>query len=203
MAKRIVVIASGETERRALPRLLSHLENEGVSIVDVLIPRRNRALDVRMAERLLKSAWYESTADRPDKFVVLLDTDRKAPDEVLAPFREGIPGRLGNEIGAEVLYAYAQWHLEAWYFGDAANLRGFLGGAVGSVDSSTPDEIQNPKLHLRNVLGDRVYTARVSEEIAERMNAATIAQRSPSFQGFLEAVANGSAKVYASGTGKE
>ena len=153
-----------------------------------------------MAERLLKSAWYGSTADRPDKFVVLLDTDGKAPDEVLAPFREGIPARLGDEIGAEVLYAYAQWHLEAWYFGDAANLRGFLGGSLGSVDSSTPDEIQNPKLHLRNVLGDRVYTARVSEEIAERMNAATIAQRSPSFQGFLEAVANGSMAVDTSGT---
>ncbi len=145
-----------------------------------------------MAERLLKSAWYESTADRPDKFVVLLDTDRKAPDEVLAPFREGIPGRLGDDIEADVLYAYAQWHLEAWYFGDAANLRGFLRGSLGSVDTSKPDEIQSPKLHLKNVLGNRVYTARVSEEIAGTVNALTIAQRSPSFQGFLEAVTNGS-----------
>ncbi len=194
MAKRVVVIASGETERRALPRLLSHLEDEGVSIVDVLIPRRNRALDVRMAERLLKSAWYESTTDRPDKFVVLVDTDGKAPDDVLAPFQQ-LSGRLGVEIPASVLCAYAQWHLEAWYFGDAANLRGFLSGSLGSVDTSKPDEIPNPKLHLRNVLGDRVYTARVSEEIAERMNAATIAQRSPSFQGFLEAVTNGSMAV--------
>ena len=194
MAKRIVVIASGETERRALPRLLSHLKDEDVSKVDVLIPRQNRALDVRMAERLLKSAWYESTADRPDKFVVLVDTDGKAPDDVLAPFQQ-LPGRLGVEIPASVLCAYAQWHLEAWYFGDAVNLRGFLGGAPGSVDTSKPDEIPNPKMHLKNVLGDRVYTARVSEEIAERMNAATIAQRSPSFQGFLEAVTNGSVAV--------
>ncbi len=190
MAKRIVVIASGETERRARPRLLSHLEDEGVSIVDILIPRRNRALDVRMAERLLKSAWYESTADRPDKFVVLVDTDGKAPDDVLAPFQQ-LPGRLGVEIPASVLCAYAQWHLEAWYFGDAANLRRFLGGAVGSVDSSTPDEIQNPKVHLKNVLGDRVYTASLSEEIARTLDAATIAQRSPSFAGFLAAVMNG------------
>ena len=195
MGKRIVVIASGETERRALPRLLSHLEDEGVSIVDVLIPRRNRALDVRMAERLLKSAWYESAADRPDKFVVLVDTDGKAPDEALAPFREGIPGRLGDDIEADVLYAYARWHLEAWYFGDAANLRGFLGGSLGSVDTSSPDEIQNPKVHLKNVLGDRVYTARLSEEIARTLDPATIAQRSPSFARFLEAVANGSMAV--------
>ena len=200
MAKRVVVIASGETERRALPRLLSHLEDEGVSIVAILIPRRNRALDVRMAERLLKSAWYESTADRLDKFVVLIDTDGKAPDDVLAPFREGLPERLGDDIGAEVLYAYSQWHLEAWYFGDAANLRRFVSGAVGSVDTSKPDEIQNPKLHLKNVLGDRVYTARVSEEIAGTLDAATIAQRSPSFAGFLEAVTNGSATADAGGS---
>ena len=171
MAKRVVVIASGETERRALPRLLSHLEDEGVSIVDVLIPRRNRALDVRMAERLLKSAWYESTADRPDKFVVLVDTDGKAPDEALAPFREGIPGRLGDDIEADVLYAYAQWHLEAWYFGDAANLRGFLGGSLGSVDTSKPDEIQNPKLHLRTCSATESIRLASPRRSRERMNA--------------------------------
>ena len=71
-------------------------------------------------------------------------------------------------------------------------LRGFLGRDVGSVDASKPDEIQNPKLHLKNLLGDRVYTAPLSEEIARTLDAATIAQRSPSFQGFLEAVTNGS-----------
>ena len=156
-----------------------------------------------MAENLIRATWYADLSVLPAKFVILVDTDGKAPEDVVAPFRDSLPARLGNEIGAEVLYAYAQWHLEAWYFGDVMKLRAFLGGAVGTVDASKPDEIQNPKLHLKNLLGDRVYTARVSEEIAERMNAATIAQRSPSFQGFLEAVTNGSVAVYASGTGKE
>ena len=72
------------------------------------------------------------------------------PDEVLAPFKENLPGRLGGEIRATVLYAYAQWHLEAWYFADVANLRSYLGQAPGDVDTSKPDEIQNPKLHLKN-----------------------------------------------------
>ena len=112
------------------------------------------------------------------------------PDEVLAPYR-GLPGRLGGEIGATVRFAYAQWYLEAWYFADAANLRDWLGGALGQVDTSKPDEIQNPKLHLKHLLGNRVYTARVSEEIASRLNALTIAARSPGFQGFLDAVMNG------------
>ena len=143
-----------------------------------------------MAENLIKAAWFESAGAPPDKFVLLLDLDGKTPDEVLAPFRE-LPGRLGGGIGAAIRYAYAQWHLEAWYFADAANLRDWMGRALGQVDTSKPDEIQNPKLHLKHLLGDRVYTARVSEEIASRLDAPTIAQRSPGFKGFLDAVMNG------------
>ena len=98
--------------------------------------------------------------------------------------------RLGN-IHAEVLYAYAQQHLEAWYFANAEGLRNFLGRNLGSVDTSKPDEIQNPKLHLKHLRGSRVYTARVFEDIARALDPETIAQRSPSFSGFLEAVING------------
>jgi hypothetical protein len=64
-----------------------------------------------------------------------------------------------------------------------------------SADPSKPDEIQNPKLHLKHLLGERVYTAVISEEIARNLKAETIAQRSPSFRGFLEAVRNGKAPV--------
>ena len=144
-----------------------------------------------MAEKIIKSAWYENPAAPPDKFVVLADADGADPDEVLDPFREDLPGRLGDEIGAAIQYAYAQQHLEAWYFADAANLRGYLGRAPGSVDTANPDEIENPKLHLKNVLGNRFYTAQTSEEIARTLDSRTIAQRSPSFEGFLEAVMNG------------
>ena len=148
-----------------------------------------------MAESLIRAAWYENVDAPPDKFVVLADTDGKSPDDALSPFRERLPGRMGDETGAKVLYAYAQWHLEAWYFGDYRGLRGYMGRAPGNVDTSSPDEIQNPKQHLKNLLGTRTYTARVSEEIARSLNPATIAQRSPSFRGFLEAVANGNTAV--------
>ena len=200
MAKRVIVIASGETERRALPLLVSHLRDKGISIVDVRIPPRSRPLNVRIAENLIRAAWYENLDALPGKFVILVDIDGKAPDDVLAPFREGLPERLGDDIGAKVLYAYARWHLEAWYFADAQNLRGYLGGATGGVDTSKPDEIQNPKLHLKNMLGKLRYTARVSEEIARKLEPLTIAQRSPSFKGFLEAVTNGSKAADASGS---
>jgi hypothetical protein len=59
MGKQVVVIASGETERRALPHLVRHLEADGVTLVDVRIPPGNKALNVEMAEKLVKSAWYE------------------------------------------------------------------------------------------------------------------------------------------------
>ena len=199
MAKNVIVLASGETERRALPHLLAHLEDRAVSVVEVRIPPRNGALSIRMAERLIKATWYERLGVcSPDKFVILLDMDGKFPDYVLEPFR-ALPERLGDEIHAAILYGCAQWHLEAWYFADAANLRDYLGGrALGKVDTSKPDEIHNPKLHLKHLLDNRVYTARVSEEIASRLNATTIAERSPSFRGFLDAVVNGSCRGSAS-----
>ncbi len=148
-----------------------------------------------MAEKLIKAAWYENPSASPDKFVILVDLDGKAPDQVLEPFAEQLPGRLGGEITATVRYAHAQWHLEAWYFADNANIRGYLGGSPGHVDTSQPDEIQNPKLHLKNLLYSQLYTARVSEDIASTLDANTIAGRSPSFRGFLEAVMNGDLPV--------
>ena len=144
-----------------------------------------------MMERLIKAAWYERPEARPHKFVVILDLDGSDPEDVLPPVREQLSERL-REVTADVLYAYAQEHLEAWYFANAENLRDYLGRALGRVDTSKPDEIRNPKLHLKSLLGDRVYTARLSQEIARALDAPTIAQRSPSFKTFVDAVMNGS-----------
>jgi hypothetical protein len=189
--KKVIVIASGETERRALPYLLSHLTSENITVADIRIPPGNKALDVNMAERLIKASWFESIADPPDKFVILVDTDGKTPDDVLRPFRERLPQQLGPSVYAQIQFAYAKWHLEAWYFADISGLRQYLDRAPGSVDPSNPDEIENPKLHLKNLLADRAYTAVVSEEIARVIDPQTVAQRSFSFNGFLDAVRNG------------
>ena len=190
MSKQVVVIASGETERLALPHLTAHLQELGIW-VEVRIPPSNRTLDVEMAEKLIKSAWYENPIAPPDKFVVLVDTNGEASEDVLGSFNQDLPGRLGDDIEATIQFAYAQRHLEAWYFGDAAKLRDYLGRALGSVNTSKPDDIENPKLHLKNLLSSRFYTARTSEEVARRLDAPTIAQRSPSFRGFIDAVMNG------------
>ena len=192
MAKNVIILASGETERRALPHLLVHLRDRSVFVKEVLIPPRNRVLNIHTVEKLIKAAWYERLGVcSPDKFVILLDVDGKPPERVLETFRT-LPERLCDEIGAAIRCAYAQWHLEAWYFADATNLRGYLDGrALGNVDTSKPDEIQNPKLRLKHLLRDQVYTARVSEEIARQLDASTIAGRSPSFKGFVDAVMNG------------
>ena len=61
------------------------------------------------------------------------------------------------------------------------------------MDSSQPDEILNPKQHLKHLLGTRPYTSLVSRDIASTLDATVVAQRSPSFRGFLAAVMNGNA----------
>ncbi|HEX5447190.1 MAG TPA: DUF4276 family protein [Pirellulales bacterium] len=193
MAKRVVVIASGETERRALPQLAAHLGAEGTLVESVLIPPRNKALDVEMAHKLVSAAWFKAAVP-PDKFVVLFDADGREPDRVLQPFRQSLPPRLHRNITAPLQLAVAQWHLEAWYFADAVNLRSYLGRATGA-DIANPDEIPNPKLRLKHLLGNCVYTAAVAEEIARVLDPAVIARRSPSFQRFIAAVKNGPTPV--------
>ena len=193
MAKRVVVIASGETERRAIPHLVHHLRDRGVELASVAIPANNRVLNADMASKLIASEWFSATLS-PNKFVVLVDADGGDPDEILRPFRENLPSRLPRGLPPDaVLYACAQWHLEAWYLADADNLRDYLGRSVGDVDTSSPDAIQNPKLHLKNLLADKLYTARVSEDIAKRLDARAILRRSPSFRTFIAAVENGPA----------
>jgi hypothetical protein len=190
MSKRVIVIAEGETDRRSLYILLAHLQAEGIAVVDIRIA--NRRLDVETVRKLVVSAWFAPPENiPPDKFVILVDADGKDPSEVLRPFRDQLRSRLPGVITADIQFAAAQWHLEAWYFADVAGLRAYLGRDPGNIDTSHPDQIQNPKLHLMNLLGQRAYTVVISEEIAKKLDANTIAQRSPSFHGFLEAVRNG------------
>lgn len=190
MTKRVVVIASGETERRALPHLLAGLEMEGI-VVDIRIPDRNRQLTPAVVHPIIYTLPHESHP--PDKVVVLVDTDGKSAGDALSTLRRSLQNFAPKAlIPLGIHFAYAQWHLEAWFFADERHLREYLGGrALGSVDAAQPDQIQNPKQHLKNLLPSRIYTAGTSESIARTLDVHTIAQRSPSFSAFLTAVRNG------------
>ena len=144
MSKRVVVIASGKTERRALPYLVRHLAAQGVVVEDVRIPPRHRAINVAIAEKLIRSVWFERADDaRPGKFVVLLDTDGASPEDVIAPIRDRLPNRV-RDIGASIQFAFAQQHLEAWYFADAGGLRRYLGRDLGNPATGRNSEPQTP-----------------------------------------------------------
>ena len=188
--KRVVVIASENTERQAIPHLVAYLRNESILVHEVRILPRNGRLDLRAAEKLIEGAWYENFDLPIDEFVILLDVDRKKLDEVLAPFERQLPDRL-RDIPAAVVCAFAQWHLEAWYFADSRNLRSHLGRDLGRVDTSKPDEIRNPKRHLMHLIHDPLYTSRVAERIAGALDPEMIANRSPSFKNFLNSIRNG------------
>ena len=80
MADHVVVIASGETERRSLPHLVSHLQKQGTSVDDVRIPPRNKALDVddqvytaRVSEQIARVLDAENIARRSPSFRGFLD----------------------------------------------------------------------------------------------------------------------------------
>ena len=190
MTKRVVVIASGETERNALPHLLAHLAEEGI-IVNVLIPDRNQQLRPRVVRPLIYSALDDYENGPPDKIVVLVDTDGKSAGDALRPIRQNLQSIAIDQAPLGIHYAYAQWRLEACFFADDRNLRNYLGRNLGSVNPNQPDRIENPKQRLRNLLPGRIYTSEISEAIAETLNPDTISQRSPSFAGFLAAVRNG------------
>lgn len=193
MSKKVVIIASGETERRSLPHLVAHLAEEGINVTEIRFPPQHRQLKVTTVVPLLQAVWSEyQYVGPPDKFVILVDVDGNQPDDTLRPFRQDFLGSLGSKVTASIQFAYAQWHLEAWFFGDSRNLRAYLRRNLGSVDTSRPDFIQNPKQHLKNLLGNVTYTSAISEAIAIQLDAQTIANHSPSFRAFLGEVRNGS-----------
>ena len=97
----------GRDRAASLPYLMAHLAADGVSVVGVRIPPGGKALNVGMAERLLKASWFERIGDPPDKFVVLVDTDGMNPDETLRPYREQLKFRIGPRITAQLQFAFA------------------------------------------------------------------------------------------------
>ena len=191
MAKRVIVIASGSTEQVALRHLTAQSTADGID-VEVRFPSRHRRLRFETVSQLINAALYDSVKGPPDKFVVLVDTDGKTPEEAMDPIKNGLERSSFRELRQRIHYAYAQWHLEAWFFADGVNLRNYFGHqSLGNVDTSQPDQIQNPKHHLQNLLGEKRYTAPVAEQIAATLDANTIEQRSPSFRGFMGSVRNG------------
>lgn len=194
--KRVIVIASGATEQRALPVLLDPLGG-GIRAGEVRMPPHHRDLTVEVVEKLIRTVWYERRDSRPTKIVVLVDADRRAPEEALEDLRSRLPDRLTDEMARSVHYTYAQQHLEAWFFADAEGLSAYLGRALRGVDASRPDEIENPKRQLKRLLRSRLYTSRVSGEIARELDPRVVEERSPSFRGILQAVRNGGAPATA------
>ena len=187
VSRHVVILASGETERRSLPNLLRHLRHEGIS-VEVRKPPRHREISSDVAIKIANACYW--SVPRPHKLVVLLDADGRDPKEQLEPLQRRI-GRSLDDLDLKVSYAYAQWHLEAWFFADESGLRRHLGKNLGNVDASQPDRIDNPKLHLRNLLAGRLYTAEMAERISRSLDATTITAKSTSFARFQDVVRNG------------
>ncbi len=186
MVRKIVVIASGETERQALPRLVEQYGSRGVILREPVRTPPHGRIDGEIAVRLVRAAAGELQANPPARFVVLVDTNGKDPGTVTGSIDQAL---LRLSVPVPVLVARATQHLESWFFADEAGLRSYFGGrSLGGVDPSEPDAIQAPKQHLRNLLRPRVYTARVAGEIAVGLSVERIWSKSPSFRTFEQAL---------------
>jgi hypothetical protein len=189
--KRVVVIASGDTERRALPHLSRDLRERGIEISDVrTLPQVGKQHRDERLRGTIKSAWWDLSGrgQPPNKFVILVDADEKPKEDVVKPWQEACAHL--QDIPVACIVTVAKWHLEAWFFGDEQGLRGYLGRALGSVDPFYPDEIHDPKRHLKSLLGGS-YSQHTAEEIAKAVQPSIIRTRSPSFSAFEQALCNG------------
>ena len=95
------------------------------------------------------------------------------------------------DVAPPKLVAVAVRHLEAWFFAHSEKLRDFLRRSLGSVDTSQPDKILNPKRQLIHLLESRMYTSRVAEQIASQVDPQIVMGRSPSFAALLGKLKNG------------
>jgi hypothetical protein len=110
MDERVLIVVSGETERRALPHLLDHLSQVGVADIQIrMSPHGSVTTDV--AKKVIISAWWELSAlgQAFDKAVVLVDADAARPEQKEAEF-ERLPSLISS-IPIIVLVAAAKWHL--------------------------------------------------------------------------------------------
>jgi len=144
-------------------------------------------MSAAVARKVVIGAWWERIADPFEKVVVLIDADAADPSDKEAEFNPMVI-QLAS-IPVPVIVTAAKWHLEAWFFGDADGLRGYLGRSLGRIGTG-PDGIERPKYRLRDLLGG-VYTSTVAEEIGATLSATAIRGASPSFAKFERSVLNG------------
>ncbi|MGH9505686.1 MAG: DUF4276 family protein [Terriglobales bacterium] len=190
MGKRVVVVASGATEQKALPHLCRHLSGDDVQLLKVVTPPGHKQIRPALATQLIRAAWFGwAHAGGADKFVVLLDADAHDPEVVAGPVREACGGM--QDIPVPICVTAAQRHLEAWFFADPVGLRRHLSNrALGNIRDA-PDQMENPKQHLRNLLAPDFYTSLRAGAIAADLDPAAIEDRSPSFKRLAAAMRNG------------
>lgn len=187
--KQVIVIASGDTERLALPHLLRELIDQEISLDIRVSPHGSLTID--RVSRVARAAYWDMKmrGRDPSKFVILLDADAEDREETIRRF-EVVAERI-QDLQVPTYVSAAKWHLEAWFFADEQSLRSFVGRSLGGVDASRPEAIERPKEHLRNLL-DRPYTARVAARIAAVLSPEAVRAKSPSFVDFESKIRNGS-----------
>ena len=186
-----LILASGLKEWYALPVLCRHFcEDAGVRVV---FPDHSAAL-IHQVAPLLQLHW------RPDvdpPCVILVDTHRLSPSQAMEPVQQKVDamvqrGDLSPAARNSIRWAYAQPHLEAWFFADPSGLARYIG--CDEADLGVPGTIRDPQGVLRGLMTQhmpgrrRNYGASRAKDIADGLDARVVLANSPSFKTLIDAI---------------
>ena len=119
---------------------------------------------------------------RPEKVLIVSDTDGGDPADLIAAMKNKIVGTFSFSIHPLV----AVEALEAWLLADPLALESVL-GIKKSFPS--PEKIRNPKAQLEKLSSRRTaYTPEIAKEIAEKMDLNVLKTRCPWFATFQRAI---------------
>ncbi len=171
----IGLVVEGEYDDAAIQVLIKR-SRKGVKVVTRQCRGTVTAAKLRGILSELKRRY------RPEKVLIVRDTDGGDPASLIAAMKNMIAGTFSFSIHPLV----AVEALEAWLLADPLTLESVL-GIKKSFPS--PEKIRNPKAQLEKLSSRRTaYTPEIAKEIAEKMDLNVLKTRCPWFAKFHRAI---------------
>ena len=176
MSRKVGIIVEGESDRRALSKILSRY---GLKAEFRLLQGGFNVRKINSLARGLKEAGC-------DKVVVLRDTEYKSKEE-----RRSELSRKISELAEGVEVCFVRCSLESWLLADEKAVEAVTGVKV--KEYSNPELIPNHKEELRRIFkrrGSKLGYTAVSHvpKIVENMNLKKLEAKCLSFKEFLEVI---------------
>ncbi len=170
----IGLVVEGEDDKAAIPVLIKR-SRKGVKVVT----RQCRGTVTGKLRGILAEL---NQSYRPEKVLIVRDTDGADPASLIAAMKNKIVGTFSFSIHPLV----AVEALEAWLLADPLALESVLGV---KKSFASPEKIRDPKAQLEKLLSRRTaYTPELAKAIAEKLDLNVLKTRCPWFATFQRAI---------------